>query len=107
MGPPFFTAEIQGIAMSRLRHLGASMGPPFFTAEISRGVARAPRSRHRFNGAAVLHGGDLAWWTGERFEEPCFNGAAVLHGGDLSAIGDQIALQSASMGPPFFTAEIS
>jgi len=35
------------------------MGPPFFTAEISRSAAFDARSFARFNGAAVLHGGDL------------------------------------------------
>jgi len=36
-----------------------------------------------------------------------FNGAAVLHGGDLGDGFDALLGVSASMGPPFFTAEIS
>src|SRR6266540_245028 len=109
MGPPFITAEWQNAELVGAGFaLTASMGPPFITAEwpTTRLRRTAPALRC-FNGAAVHHGGvGRTSSTSSATPRIGFNGAAVHHGG----VGEQtprgsLQRDSASMGPPFITAE--
>ena len=89
-------------------HLRASTEPSFFTTDKSCSACwRSCSAARRFNGAVVLHDGQVKHGVHEAFAGIGFNGAVVLHDGQvaIAAILSALHLAGASTEPSFFTTD--